>query len=289
MADCTECNICSKGRIEDAGEKNQIPCNARRFRAEKFTVWRCPSCRSLHSKEDIDLDKYYKDYPLKHHKLDIWARAAYKNRLKRLIREGLRKEHEILDYGCGLGLFVYYLRKKGYKNVSGYDPYVHEFSDKRILERTYEVVAAQDVIEHDNDPKRLLEHLFQLVRPGGILCIGTPNAEKIDLLNPERFSIPLHQPYHRHILTGEVLKQLGQSLGLKVGKFYHRYYYDTIFPLINYRFLQTYIMYAGNVFDAAVEPPRIKMVLTSPVLLFYAFFGYFFPPRTEMTVFFHKK
>jgi len=290
MADCTVCNICRKpGRIEESLEINSIPANVRRFQSEKFTVWRCPSCRSLHSKEEIDLNKYYKYYPLKQHKLDIWARTAYRNRLKRLLKEGLKREYEILDYGCGLGLFVSYLRKKGYKNVAGFDPYVPEFSDKKILQKTYNFVLSQDVIEHDNDPKSFMEGLVNLVRPGGVLCIGTPDAEQIDLLNYEKFAIPLQQPYHRHIPSEEALKQLGESMGLKIGKTYHRWYYDTPFPTINYRFLQAYILNAGNLLDAAVEPPRIKMVLTSPSLLFYAFFGYFFPPRTEMMIFFHRK
>lgn len=288
MADCTECNVCSKSCIKDSVEIKQIPSNVRRFQTEKFTVWRCPSCHSLHTKEDIDLDEYYKYYPLKQHKLDLWARVSYKNRLKRLVKEGLKKEHEILDYGCGLGLFVHYLRKRGYKNVTGFDPFVPEFSDKKVLGKTYDVVTAQDVIEHDNNPKALMEQLVRLVRPGGMLCIGTPNAEQIDLLNPEKFAATLHQPYHRHVLSENALRQMGLNLSLKVGKTYSRWYYDTLYPTINLRFIQTYILYAGNLIDVVVEPPRIKIVLSSPLLLFYAFFGYFFPPRTEMMVFFYR-
>lgn len=289
MSDCTVCNICAKpGHIEESVEIRQIPSNVRRFQTEKFTVWRCSSCHSLHAKEDVALDKYYREYPFKQHKLDIWARAAYNNRLKRLLKEGLKKEHVILDYGCGSGLFVYYLRNKGYKNVAGFDPYVPEFSDKKVLETTYDLVTSQDVIEHDNKPKAFIEQLVRLVRPGGMLCIGTPNAEQIDLLNPEKFAINLHQPYHRHILSETALIQLGKELGLKMGRFYSRWYYDTLYPTVNFRFLLTYILYAGNLIDVAVEPPRIKMVLTSPLLLFYAFFGYFFPPKTEMMVFFHR-
>ena len=34
--------------------------------------------------------------------------------------------------------------------------------------------------------------------------------------------------------------------------------------------------------DAAVEPPRTGMVLSSPELLFFAFFGYFVPLRENV-------
>ena len=41
---------------------------------------------------------------------------------------------------------------------------------------------------------------------------------------------------------------------------YHRYYYDTLYPSVNYRFLQTYVKKAGNVLDVAFEPPKIALV-----------------------------
>ncbi|OGX21910.1 MAG: hypothetical protein A3K54_04795 [Omnitrophica WOR_2 bacterium RBG_13_44_8] len=289
MTDNTVCNLClNPGRFENSKELNQIPSIVRKFHAEKFTVWRCPSCFSLHSKEQIDLVYYYKYYPLQQHKLDIWARLAYNNRLRRVRREGLKKEHSILDYGCGQGLFVKFLHAKGYRDAVGYDPYVSNYAEERVLNRAYDFVIAQDVIEHDDDPKGLMGKLIHYLRPNGILCIGTPNADQIDLSEPEQFAMPLHQPYHRHILSENALVQIGRNLGLRVGTIYHRWYYDTLYPTVNYRFIVTYMRYAGNVLDAIFEPPRVGMVISSPLLLFYTFFGYFFPPRSEMMIFFHR-
>ena len=289
MTDCTVCNVCTNpGRLEDSAEVNQVYSNVRKFQTHKFTVWRCRSCRSLHSKDEVDLCHYYRYYPLKEQKLDVWTRAAYNNYLKRLIKEGLKPEHEILDFGCGQGLFVSFLHKKGYKNAVGYDPYVAEFSDERLLVKTYDIIIALDVIEHVNDPRSLIDRLVSCLRAGGILSVGTPNAHQIDLSHPEKFALSLHQPYHRHILSEKALSQLGLNAGLCVGKIYNRYYFDTLYPTLNYRFLQTYIRRAGNMFEVAFEPPHVIMVLTSPVLLFYAFFGYFFPPLSEMMIFFHR-
>lgn len=289
MTDCVICNVCTKpGQIDDSPEINLIPSVVRKFQTEKFTVWRCSSCGSIHSKEGVDLDYYYKDYPLKQHKLDIWARAAYHNRFKRLIRQGMKPEHKILDFGCGQGLFVSFLLKKAYRNTVGYDPYFLKFSDNRVLDRTYDIVIAQDVIEHDEEPKEIMKQLVRCLRPGGILCIGTPNANMLDLRHPEKFVMSIHQPYHRHIFTEKALVQLGMNRGLNVEKIYRRYYYDTLYPSMNYRFLKTYIRRAGNLLDVAIEPSRVGMVLTSPLLLFYALFGYFFPPRSEMEIFFRR-
>jgi 2-polyprenyl-3-methyl-5-hydroxy-6-metoxy-1,4-benzoquinol methylase len=289
MSDCTVCNVClDRGKLEHSKEVKKISSNVRKFQTEKFTVWRCPYCFSIHSKEDVALREYYKYYPLKQHKLDMWARAAYKNRIRRLVRNGMKKWHSILDYGCGKGLFVSFLREEGFTKTVGYDPYVPEFADETVLDRSYDIIVAQDVIEHDKDPGELMIRLARMLGPEGRLCIGTPDAERIDLLDAEKSALSLHQPYHRHILSKRALTGMGRNIGLTALSTYHRWYYDTVYPTINYRFLQTYIQKAGNVLDVAVEAPRIWLVLTSPLLLFYALFGYLFPLKTEMMVFFHR-
>lgn len=45
-----------------------------------------------------------------------------------------------------------------------------------------------------------------------------------------------------------------------------------------------YIQKTGGLLDAAVEPPRTGLVLRSPDLLFFAFFGYFFPRGDNVIV-----
>lgn len=290
MIENTVCNVCvTHGRLDDALEVNQICSNVRKFKDNTFTVWRCESCHSLHSKEGVDLPYYYRHYPVTQQKLDFWTKSAYRNYLKRLKKSGMKKEHEILDFGCSQGLFVSYLRKKGYSHVQGYDPYVAQFSNKELLDRTYDVIIAQDVIEHTDEPRKLMNKLLRCLSPEGILCIGTPNAEYIDISHPMKCADSLHQPYHRHILSEKALITLGKTIGLSAKNIYYRCYYDTLYPSVNFRFLQTYLRYAGNMFDSAFEPPRVWMVLSSPLLLFYALFGYFFPPRSEIMIFFHRR
>src|SRR5262245_58461958 len=115
MPDATVCTICDPAQgIADALEVRQIHSNVRRFQHETFTVWPCPKCRSLHSKEAVNLDDYYAHYPLQTHRIDPVTRLAYQNRLRSLKKHGLTPEHTILDYGCGQGVFVEFLREQGY-------------------------------------------------------------------------------------------------------------------------------------------------------------------------------
>lgn len=280
MAQCTTCNLCEKpGTFERAQEIAIVPCHVRRFKDNLFTVWRCTNCGSLHSKEDADLALYYKHYPFQNHKLDFHARIGYRNRLRLLKRRGIRKESLILDYGCGAGLFVDFLKEEGFTNVRGYDAFVEKYSDVSVLSDKYDVVVSHDVIEHVDDPRDYLRTLVSLLKIQGVLVIGTPNADRISLKPQRHFPVELSQPYHRHILSERMLKILAAEFGLDIEHTYRRFYFDSLYPGVNTRFMWTYVNTLGGFIDACVEPPRIDIIRSSPKLLFYAFFGYFFPPR----------
>jgi len=287
MADCDVCNVCdAPGNFADAKDVARVACNVRAFGDEIFTFWRCANCQSLHCREHVDLDRYYRAYPVKSHTLDFWARAAYGNFLQRLSRAGLSPAMSVLDYGCGPGLLVRFLSERGFPSVKGYDAHVSEFSDKGILSQKYDCVISQDVIEHAEDPRQFLLDLVKVLKPGGLLAIGTPNAAEIDLAKAELFSLSLHPPYHRHLLSEQALLGIAEGIGLEPLARYHRFYYDTLWPTVNYRFLRGYVRRAENVLDAAFEPPRVGLVLSSPMLWVHALLGYFYPPRSEMMVLF---
>jgi 2-polyprenyl-3-methyl-5-hydroxy-6-metoxy-1,4-benzoquinol methylase len=280
------CNLCdSPGTLERAAESASIGCNVRRFSNETFTVWRCPNCNSLHCREAVDLDAYYVDYPMRQQRVDFAAIQAFKNRLKIMQRHGLMPSHRILDYGSGTALFVEFLKQNGFDAV-GYDPYVPAVSDRSVLDSQFDFVISQDVIEHDDDPSHSLKEHVRRLKPGGILCIGTPNASEIELTDD--YSMELHMPYHRHILSEVSLLGLARQEGLESLAVYHRFYYDTLFPMVNTQFIKRYVRKAGGMLDAGFEPPRIGMVLTSPELLFFGLFGYLFRARGNMLAIFQR-
>ncbi|MGH7998638.1 MAG: class I SAM-dependent methyltransferase [Brasilonema sp.] len=299
MGDCTVCNVCEQPRtFESAIEVNQIYSNLRKFQEQKFTVWRCSSCRSLHSKEEVDLDYYYEGYPVhevlskqelpSNYFLRYVPRRIQYSRFQLLKKQGFQKEHKLLDYGCADGALLSLLQEMGYKNVFGYDPYYPKYSDKKVLDERYDVIISQDVIEHVNEPREFLDQLLGSLKKDGLLVIGTPNADEIDLLNSKNSFMELHQPYHRHILSEEALLNLGASKGLEVLEVYKRCYADTLYPPVNTRFLWGYIRRAGMVMDIVFEPFRPELILTSPKLLFYAFAGYFLRQPGHMMIFFRR-
>jgi 2-polyprenyl-3-methyl-5-hydroxy-6-metoxy-1,4-benzoquinol methylase len=265
-----------------------VRCNVRAFRDESFAVWRCKSCGSIHAQDEVDLDRYYRGYPVFLPQLDWKLRVAYGGMLARLSAAGLRKEHRILDYGCGKGLLVSFLRERGYEQTSGWDRYAEGYTDPAVLERRYDCVVTQDVIEHVADPIGLLATLDGLSNPGAIISVGTPDARALDLRAPEDYAHALHLPYHRHILAAPALIAAGEKLGWEVSRYYDTMYNNTLVPTMNPRFVLHYVRCRDDVFDLVAEPVKISLKLLTPVTPFFAFFGYFFDRHTDIQVVFRK-
>ncbi|MEY4583495.1 MAG: hypothetical protein RL701_8198 [Pseudomonadota bacterium] len=287
------CNICHHESDPEAVEQALVRSNVRKFREEKFRVWRCPSCASVHARDEVDLAHYYASYPFHNigeaNDVDWMLSAMYRNQLSRMRAAGLKPEHAILDYGCGGGAFIKFLRQSGYANVHGYDEYSHNFADRSVLQKRYDAIITQDVIEHVPEPWAFLEALSGLLAPSGIVAIGTPNAESFDLAHPETRVHALHQPYHRHILSKTALLGLGDKLNWQLLRYYSDMYSNTLLPFANQRFLLHYFQACDDTVDLVTEPIQVKNPkLYNPATLFWGLFGYFFAPETDVTVVYRK-
>ncbi len=282
----TECNICGTNRDESC-ETASVRCNVRRFRDQYFSVWRCRNCASIHAADSIDLDRFYQGYPVLGVGLDWKLEITYGNLLRRLRRAGLRKDHRILDYGCGDGLLVRFFEQKGYSGVFGYDPYSTSFRDDAVLRNRYDCIISQDVVEHVEHPLELLGLFARLATPRGMISIGTPDAKTLDLRDPEDYVHALHQPFHRHMFSSQALINAGQRLGWRVQRYYSTMYNNTLFPMMNPRFALHYVRCYDDVWDLLVEPPKFtSWKIWTPTTLFFALFGYFFDRHTDIMVVF---
>lgn len=267
-------------------EIGQVRGNTARFRDRLFTLWKCPRCLSIHSIDPVDLRDIYRDYPLNRRRLDTFARGTLSHLLKRLARGGLERPHRILDFGCGNGVFVTFLRERGYRDTVGYDPYIDEFAT--LPEGRFDCVVANDVIEHVTDPPAMVRECADLVRPGGLLYIGTADSEPVQMNDLEPQIMRLHQPFHRVMITAASLTNLALESGLKLVQAYRRSYMDTLRPFSNYRFLDEFNKALGHDMDRAFAPDAGRILAKKPSLFFYAVFGYALPSAYEPAVLMRK-
>ena len=96
----------------------------------------------------------------------------------------------LLDFGCGSGIFLKWLRKKNYKlSLTGYDPYLLKDTDSGGLDihfftelhssysKCFDYVTALDVIEHIEDEAGALATIHKLLKPNGTLLLTVPAHE----------------------------------------------------------------------------------------------------------------
>lgn len=241
------CAVC--GESGEPAESRIIRCNVRHYRDQYFHVERCAHCGSLQTERVNDLAEYYTNYPIRNQKLDYFLRTWYGVLLKELVRAGLQKEHSILDYGCNQGLFLDFLRERGYVHCTGFDPYVAIYRDPATLQRQYDWVISMDTIEHDEDPAGFFRRLNGLRKPSGRLCITTPRAEGINLKDADGHLHMLHVPYHVNVLSEKALVRIGREEGVELVSRRDTFYMDSWQPATSYAFIAALMAYGGNDVD----------------------------------------
>lgn len=279
------CIVCERDTPHPQARTATVRSNVKPFAHERFEVWQCAACRSIHASDEVDLDYYYARYPFHAQTISFPMRLAFSNKLRGIERLGLTREQRVLDYGCGSGLFVQYLIEQGFAHARGYDAYAGDGPYAQPPGGGYDVIHAQDVIEHVADPRLFLGELTKLARPGGLLVLGTPDADVVDLATPQTFIHMLHQPYHRHILSREALLGLAESLGLELLGVQHGFPGNSRFPGLNGRYITRLLRANGDTLDDTLAGRvPFKWELFSPAAIWDALTGSRRDPGYDMTV-----
>jgi 2-polyprenyl-3-methyl-5-hydroxy-6-metoxy-1,4-benzoquinol methylase len=279
------CQVCGhETATPDPKDLGAMRGNTARFCQTVFRLWRCPRCLTIYSLDPVDFRDIYSDYPLNKRRLDIFARGTLRNLLRRLRRAGLKKTDSILDYGCGNGIFLRFLEEAGYANVMGYDPFASEFASLPRNIR-FDCIVNNDTVEHVDNLRAVIHECVNLLKPGGLLYIGTADSEPVDMQHLEPHVMRLHQPFHRILVTQRILHHLSAETGLKLIASYRRSYHDTFRPFSNYRFLDELNKAVEHNLDQALDPTVAwRTLLRRPRLWFYALFGYWVPSAYEPAV-----
>jgi 2-polyprenyl-3-methyl-5-hydroxy-6-metoxy-1,4-benzoquinol methylase len=138
------------------------------------------------------------------------------------------KNAKILDVGCGMGHFLYFLEAEGYKNYCGIDSSAEQvqFVRKNLTSRvivadifdylnasgSFEVIVANDVLEHIPKDRtlELLTLAHDSLERGGFLFIKTPNMS-----NPFSMRFRYIDFTHEVGFTEESLRQVLRASGFQ--------------------------------------------------------------------------
>lgn len=144
--------------------------------------------------------------------------------------ETFQKGGKLLDVGIGTGLFLRIAKEHGWKAIGidisnysvdnaqkqGFEVYQGELGTKTFEDNSFNVVNMRHSIEHFENPKESLSEAYKILKPGGIICIATPNSYGIHAKVFGKDWPHLSLPYHLHFFSKKSLSKLVESAGFKV-------------------------------------------------------------------------
>ncbi len=192
---------------------------------------RCRECATVHQPalpSGPALHDLYRDMSDAAYLDEEVGRRRTANRLLDLVA-GHNPGGRLLDVGCGHGLLLDEARRRGYEAMGlelsrsaarharetlGLDVREEAFEDFRDVEG-FDVVVLADVIEHLDDPNAALGACAGLLRPGGVLCVVTPDPSSLTarLAGPRWWGFV---PAHTNLLPRRTLRELLSVRGLVI-------------------------------------------------------------------------
>ena len=194
------CPICGgeqslryRGTMERLSPDALSPTNHRP--GEYGDLYRCAGCGTVQQPSlprGAELARLYREMHDEAYLLEERGRRRAARRLLDML--GRRAPAgRLLDVGCGPGLLLDEARRRGY-DVEGLEPSasaaayargelglrVHEQPlDEYDSEARYDAVVMADVVEHLDDPVAGIRRCRELLRPGGVLCVVTPDPSSL--------------------------------------------------------------------------------------------------------------
>ena len=192
--------------VTDAATKQRIPrpcpiCGGVAGRASfpyatcfnGFTLDRfeCGSCHSVFVDPVPDAETFAKMYAKSAYHDAHYAECESRHYRKSatLLKEFLPAGARVLDYGCGLGLFLCALKEQSFSatgvefdreaaeaaaKASGCPAYALEDFAAKSGKASFDALHLGDVLEHLADPAATLDELLGFVKPGGLLFVEGP-------------------------------------------------------------------------------------------------------------------
>lgn len=116
------------------------------------------------------------------------------SQLYNILSPYIQGQHEILDVGCAMGGFLSYLSRKGFNRLSGVDmlePFIESARLKKqfniklgnveslpFADSTFDAIVMDQVFEHLAHPLKAFREIRRVLKKGGVLCLGVPDASK---------------------------------------------------------------------------------------------------------------
>jgi 2-polyprenyl-3-methyl-5-hydroxy-6-metoxy-1,4-benzoquinol methylase len=238
------CRICS-GDLELKVQGNGVAVTAAALSPSAHAVGGhgdllvCRECGTVQQPilpQGAELHDLYRDMRDDDYLSEEAGRRATANRLLDQIAVHV-PSGRLIDVGCGHGLLLDEARRRGYDTVGlelsreaarharetlGLD--VRELPLEGFTEASngdspgeFDVVVLADVLEHLDDPVDAIDRCARLLKPGGVLCVVTPDPSSVTakVAGPRWWG---YLPAHTVLLPRRTLRELISARGLVISE-----------------------------------------------------------------------
>ncbi|MGA1842657.1 MAG: class I SAM-dependent methyltransferase [bacterium] len=193
-----------------------------RFKEYKTSILLCRKCGLMVNHPLPAQDKIYERYQADFYSSEGKRFKGWVENLSRLFRvrrAGLFHKRfgprgVLLDVGCGRGIMLNELKKRGWsasgtqvsktaaehiKKGYGIDCFIGELPLSPFLQNSFDIITMYHVLEHLADPFLYLNCCKKLLKPGGYLFVEVPNADSWSAKVTKDAWMgwdPLHHLYH---------------------------------------------------------------------------------------------
>lgn len=188
--------------------------------------FRCPHCGGYYHRETeapVYLETYFAESEKSKGlsaligqalRIFLWMR-------KRKILSLIPKDGTVLDYGCGNGKLVAYLRARGV-NVEGYDPSPSAvaLAQKQGLPvfgtipgKQYDLIMFWHSLEHTDTPLDDLRRVSRHLAPNGKLLLAVPNGDSLEAHLFHKTWFCYDWPFHRVHFTPASIRKFLDAAG----------------------------------------------------------------------------
>lgn len=172
---------------------------------DRYVIYYCSKCRLLFTGESsattanaVNKEWYSKDYISN----CIKRASSIKKRFNQKIRqiESIKKGGNLLDLGCGVGLFLESMSDSAHFRWKLYgvdvnqrvikeaktlldqrvsNLYTGRLTSLRLKEHFFDCITCFDVLEHDDQLESTLIQIKKILKPSGLLLIQSPNQSSM--------------------------------------------------------------------------------------------------------------
>lgn len=180
--------------------------------------------------KEKELVAYYSNYPIGYNAESEITKIRTNEVLDQF--EKFRSTNNMLDVGCGPGIFLVEAKKRGWKvygteytdkqveylNDRDIKTFKGKLTDEAFEPDFFDVIISSEVIEHINNPLEEMQHFNRLLRKGGLVYITTPNFNAIERYLLKGDYEIIEYPNHLCYYTKSTMDLLLQQQGFKKWK-----------------------------------------------------------------------